>query len=74
MIFQFDPWKLDIDVEATRKLYSENDYALDREINMRFAEWYPAELKSLFESVGVDPHKLCAEEKIHEIPEDEWIS
>ncbi len=71
MIFQFDPWKLDIDVEATRKLYSENDYALDREINMRFAEWYPAELKSLFESVGVDPLKLCAEEKIHEIPEDE---
>lgn len=48
MIFRFDPWKLDIDVEATRKLYSQNDYALDREINMRFAEWYPEELKSLF--------------------------
>lgn len=71
MIFQFGPWKLDIDVDATRKLYRENDYALAQETNKRFAEWYPPELKRFFEDVGVDPLKLRAEEKIHEIPDDE---
>lgn len=71
MIFQFGPWKLEIDVDATGKLYSENDYALDQEINKKFAEWYSSELKSFFEAVGVDPLKLRAEEKIHEIPDDE---
>ncbi len=29
MIFNFYPWTLDIDVETTKQLYSENDYSTD---------------------------------------------
>ncbi len=33
MIFKFYPWTFDIDVEATKQLYSENDYSTDQQLS-----------------------------------------
>ena len=36
MVFDFYPWNLDVDVEGTRLLYRDNDYAGKRKVNERF--------------------------------------
>lgn len=73
MIFQFSPWKLDINVSATKKMYQENNFALDREINQKFINWYPEDLKSLFESVGVDMLRVRADEKLYDNPDEDEV-
>ena len=70
MIFDFYPWTLDIDVEATKKLYVQNDFAEDRMVNEKFVNAFTKEQKAFFDSVGVDPMRVRAEEKVHDIPED----
>ena len=74
MIFEFYPWKIDIDVEATRQLYEENDYAEDKAFNRRLADTMTQQQKNFFSSLGVDIHKMRAEEKIHDIPEEDGMS
>lgn len=36
MIMNFHPWEIDVDVDATRQFYEENDCAEDRAINQKF--------------------------------------
>ena len=45
MIFDFYPWTLDIDVEATKKLYVQNDFAEDRMVNEKFVNAFTKEQK-----------------------------
>ena len=70
MIFDFYPWTLDIDVEATKKLYMQNNFAENRTVNERFVNAFEKEHKLFFDSVGVDPMRVRAEEKVHDIPDD----
>ena len=30
MIFDFNPWQLDVDIDLTKKLYKEVDYSTDK--------------------------------------------
>ena len=46
MVFDFYPWNLDVDVEGTRLLYRDNDYAGKRKVNERF--WQAMSDRSVF--------------------------
>ena len=70
MKFNFYPWTLDVDVEATKELYAQNDFAEDRTVNERFVNSFTKEQKAFFDSVGVDPMRVRAEEKVHDIPDE----
>ena len=68
MIFEFYPWKIDIDVEATRQLYLSNDYAEDKRINKKIYDGMSEKQKAFFLSLGVDIMKVRAEETVHADP------
>lgn len=70
MIFKFYPWTLDIDVEATKQLYLENDYSTDFSANTKFAGQLSEKQKDFFKSMGVNPMKIKANETIYDIPGD----
>ena len=70
MIFNFHPWTLDIDVEATKQLYSENDYSTDPATNTKFAKQLSEKQKDFFTSIGIDPMKIKVDETIYDIPGD----
>ena len=38
MIFDFNPWQLDVDIDLTKQLYKEVDYSTDKTANMEFIE------------------------------------
>lgn len=70
MIFNFHPWTLDIDVEATKQLYSENDYSTDPAANAKLTKQLSEKQKRFFSSIGVNPMKIKADETIYDIPAD----
>lgn len=70
MIFNFHPWILDINVEPTKQLYSENDYSTDPAANTKFAKQLSERQKDFFTSIGVNPMKTKADEIIYDIPAD----
>ena len=67
MIMNFHPWEIDVDVDATRQFYEENDCAEDRAINQKFYDKMSQAQKDFFASIGVNIQKIKAKERIHEI-------
>lgn len=37
MIFDFYPWKLEVDIDKTKELYIKNNYAIDKKTNGFFS-------------------------------------
>lgn len=74
MIFNFDPWQLDIDVNLTKQLYQEADYSTDKTANIEFIESLSSEQQLFFYSLGVDLDKIEIDKMIYEILEDEETS
>lgn len=74
MIFDFNPWQLDVDVELTKQLYKEVDYSTDKTANIEFIESLSSEQKMFFNSLGVDLTKVDVDKTVYEIPEDEETS
>lgn len=70
MIFNFYPWTLDIDIEATKQLYLKNDYSIDRTANIKFINQLSEKQKNFFMSIGINPMKIKANETIYDIPDD----
>lgn len=70
MIFDFNPWKLDVDVEGTKQLYKEVDYSTDKTANMEFFESLSLQQQQFFTSLGVDLTKVDVDKTVYEIPED----
>ena len=60
-------------MEATKELYIQNDFAENRTVNERFVNVFTKEQKAFFDSVGVDPMRARAEEKVYDIPDDEGV-
>ena len=58
MIMNFHPWEIDVDVDATRQFYEENDCAEDRDINQKFYDKMSQAQKDFFASIGVDIQKI----------------
>lgn len=70
MIFEFVPWQLDVDIEATRSFYVSNDYSKNKTLNYNFIESLTKEQKCFFDSLGVDLSKIEIDEALYNIPED----
>ena len=70
MIFDFYPWKMDIDIKATKQLYERKDYAKDRNANKTMFQEMSEKQRNFFISVGVDILKAKVIEKVHNIPSD----
>ena len=74
MIFNFNPWQLDADVDLTKQLYEEVDYSVDKTANIEFIESLSSEQQLFFNSLGIDLAKIEVDKVIYEIPKDEEIS
>lgn len=74
MIFDFNPWQLDVDIDLTKQLYKEVDYSTDKIANMEFMESLSLEHQHFFNSLGVDLTKVDVDKTVYEIPEDEETS
>lgn len=73
MIFDFDPWKLDIDVNLTKQLYQEVDYSTDIAANKEFINSLSLKQQRFFTSLGVDLTKIDVDRMIYQVPEEENI-
>lgn len=71
MIFNFNPWQLDVDVDLTKQLYKDVDYSIDKMANTEFIDSLLSEQQLFFRSLGVDLTKVEVDKTIYEIPEDE---
>lgn len=71
MIFDFNPWQLDIDVDLTRQLYKEMDYSTNKEANAEFIKKLSSKQDLFFDTLGVNLTKVDIDKTIYEIPEDE---
>ena len=48
LINKFYPWTIDVDTNATKKLYQERNFATDQTANQHFLESITEKTKSLF--------------------------
>lgn len=61
MVFDFYPWKIDVDVEETRCFYQENDYSSNKEWNKMFVEVLNASQIDFYHNLGIDLMKIEVE-------------
>ncbi|NME48489.1 toxin-antitoxin system protein [Enterococcus gallinarum] len=71
MFLECYPWKLDVDIEATKQLYVENNYSIDQAVNTAFMESLTLNQRTFFDSLGVDLMKIEIDPMVYDIPEDE---
>lgn len=74
MIFDFYPWKIDVDIEATKQFYMEKEYATSKNKNTKFYQHMSKKQNSFFDSLGVDVEKMEIEETLHDIPEEDGMA
>lgn len=67
MIFNFDEWILDIDLDATKELYEKNNYASNVQLNEQFISFLTEEQRDFFETLRVNPFKMNVEETIYDM-------
>lgn len=67
MIFDFNPWQLDVNVDLTKRLYKEMDYSTDKKANAEFIEKLSSQQQQFFNSLGVDLTKVEIDKTIYEI-------
>jgi len=58
MVFDFYPWKIEVDVEKTRKFYQENDYSSNKEWNKMFSDILNPLQQDFFDNLGIDLMKI----------------
>ena len=58
MIYDFYPWKVDVDIEKTREFYQENDYSSNKDWNRMFVEILNPIQREFFDNLGVDMMKM----------------
>ena len=73
MIVNFYPWEIDVDIEATKRFYEENDCSEDKMVNQWFYAAMTQKQKDFFASLGVEIDKVKAAERVHEIPDEEEL-
>ena len=54
MIFEFFPWRIDVNIEDTKQLYRENDYALNKTWNRDFISKLNTSQQEFFDTLGID--------------------
>lgn len=63
MVFDFYPWKIEVDIEETRKFYEENDFSSNKEWNNKFVALLTTMQKDFFHNLGIDLTKIEIEER-----------
>ena len=58
MVFDFYPWKIDVDIENTRNFYQENDYSSNKEWNKMFVDVLTQIQREVFDELGIDMMKI----------------
>ena len=58
MIFDFYPWKIDIDIEETKQFYQGNDYSENKEWNKTFKNNLNTIQQEFFEKLNIDLMKI----------------
>ena len=71
MINKFYPWTIDIDANATKKLYQKRNFATDQTANQHFLESITEKQKAFFDMLGVDIMRVKADEKQWDLSADE---
>ena len=71
MLFEFRPWKLDIDVEATSKQYSNSERNRNINLTNQVISLLSENQENFFIALGVDITKVDITEYIYEFPETE---
>ena len=71
MVFDFYPWKIDVDVEKTRRFYQENDYSSNKEWNKMFVEVLNESQIDFFDNFGIDLMKIEIEK--HDFVDNEEV-
>ena len=61
MVVDFYPWKMDIDIDETRRFYQDNDYSSNKEWNKMFVEVLNASQIDFFHNLGIDLMKIEVE-------------
>ena len=61
MEFRFNPWMLDVDVNATQHDYSKNDYSKEKQLNEELKKAMSFQQSRIFETLGLDPDKILVE-------------
>ncbi len=64
MIFEFYPWKVDVNKEETIKYYQTEDMSMAREINNIVTARMTKRQKDFFENLGVDTSKILIKSKL----------
>lgn len=64
MIFEFYPWKIDVNKEETIKYYQTEDMSMAREINNIVTARMTKRQKDFFENLGVDTSKILIKSKV----------
>ncbi len=64
MIFEFYPWKVDVNKEETIKYYQTEDMSMAREINNIVTARMTKGQKDFFENLGVDTSKILIKSKL----------
>jgi hypothetical protein len=64
MIFEFYPWKIDVNKEETIKYYQTEDMSMAREINNIVTARMTKRQKDFFENLGVDTSKILIKSKL----------
>ena len=70
MVAAFYPWKMELDTDATKRLYSRRSFAADPAANAALIAALTPGQREFFASLGVDPARIRADEKTYTIPAD----
>lgn len=63
MVAAFYPWKMELDTDATKRLYSRRSFAADPAANAALIAALTPGQREFFASLGVDPARIRADEK-----------
>ena len=63
MVFDFYPWKIEVDIEETTKFYEENDFSSNKEWNNKFVTLLNPIQKDFFHNLGIDLSKIEIEKR-----------
>ncbi len=74
MIFDFNPWQLDVDIDLTKQLYKEVDYSTDKTANIEFIKSLSLKQQQFFNSLGVELMNVDINKTVYETTENEKIS
>ena len=71
MNFEFNPWKLDIDVDGTRNLYKDNDYSINKQWNKLLIDLLGDFEKDILEKAGIDLDRVPVKKIVWKLTEED---